>query len=305
MTENSASGEGLAPTGVALRELRESDAESVAALYRLVFGDQRPIDAAEIVSWLDNEELRPEWLRVLERDGRVVGYGDIVIERQEVALDAAAPGHWDIFFEWAEKRARAEHVPRVRVLLPAKHETEGLVERRGYRLWRSAYTMHVVLNDMPPEVSRAPSGVEFRPYRPSDEDLLRAALDETFASDPFFHEASPAHFREFFLRARGFDPSLWLLAWDEQELAGFVLAFPERAGEVDLGWIASLGVRIPWRRRGLGEALLRAAIRELHARGLRRVGLGVDAENKTGALSLYERVGMQVVCQGNNWVLDL
>jgi ribosomal protein S18 acetylase RimI-like enzyme len=191
------------------------------------------------------------------------------------------------------------------VLLPAEHETEELVEQRGYRLWRSAYTMHVVLHETPPEVPRLPNGLEVRPYRRRDEDPLRAALDESFANDPFFHEATPAHFREFFLRARGFDPSLWLLAWDGQELAGFVLAFPERPGEVNLGWIQSLGVRIPWRHRGLGEALLRAAINELHARGLRRVGLGVDAENETGALRLYERVGMRVVRQGNNWVLDL
>ena len=92
-----------------LRELRESDAEEVAALFQSVYGDERPIDAEEIVSWVNNAELKPEWLRVLELDGRVVGYGDIMIEDDEVALDAAASaGHWDTFFEWAEEQARAD-----------------------------------------------------------------------------------------------------------------------------------------------------------------------------------------------------
>jgi ribosomal protein S18 acetylase RimI-like enzyme len=96
-----------------------------------------------------------------------------------------------------------------------------------------------------------------------------------------------------------------LLAWDGAELAGFVLAFPEHLGDVKLGWIASLGVRPRWRGRGLGESLLRAAFRELHAKGLRVVGLGVDSANETGALRLYERVGMRVVRRADNWVLDL
>ena len=56
---------------------------------------------------------------------------------------------------------------------------------------------------------------------------------------------------------------------------------------------------------GLGEGLLRTAFATLHARGLRRVGLGVDAENVTGALRLYERAGMRKVGQTDNWILDV
>lgn len=287
-----------------LRELHEDDAHEVAELFRRVFGDTRPIDADEVASWVRNEELEPDWLRVLEVDGQVVAYGDISCEGDEVALDVAAPGHWETFFDWAEERARATRAQRVRVFIPDGNELEPWVERRGYRLWRSSYTMEMALPDML-EAPGVPQPFELRTYRPRDEPDLRAALNEAFAEDPFFHEATPGHFREFYLRARGFDAALWLLGWDVEELAGFVLAFPERAGDPDLGWIGSLGVRRAWRSRGLGEALLRAAIHELHARGLRRVGLGVDAENPTSAPRLYERVGLRVVRQGNNWTLDL
>jgi mycothiol synthase len=288
-----------------LRPLRESDADAVVALYERAFGDQRPIDAQEIVSWFRNPELDSEWLRVLELDGRVVGYGDILISDDVVAVDVAAPDHWDVFLAWAEDTARAKRVSRVRVFFPAGHELADLLAARGYRYWRSAYTMHINLGEMAPDAPAPPPGIELREYEEGDAELLRAAVNEAFADDPFFDEATPSRFREFFLNARAFDPSLWLLAWDRGELAAFVLAFPERAGDENLGWIQSLGVRGPWRRLGLGEALLRAAFSQLHARGLRTVGLGVDAENETGALRLYERVGMRVVRQGDNWVLNV
>jgi ribosomal protein S18 acetylase RimI-like enzyme len=60
------------------------------------------------------------------------------------------------------------------------------------------------------------------------------------------------------------------------------------------GWVAGLGVRKPWRKRGLGLALLQRTFRLFHERGERSVGLGVDSENPTGATRLYERAGMHV-----------
>jgi len=287
-----------------LRELRADDAQRVAELFVEAFGDARRLDAEEIRSWLGSTTLKPEWLRVLEDDGEVVGYGDIVIEGGDLALDVAAPGRWDAFFDWAEGEARQAGLARVRVYVAAGHELAEAAGARGYRLWRSSYTMEIALEEPPPVVS-FPAGVDVRGYDGEDAAALRGAIDEAFAWDPFFHPVSEASFRDFYLGARGFDPALWLLAWEDGKLAGFALAYSERVGEPGLGWVGTLGVRAPWRRRGLGEALLRAAFRELHGRGLRRVGLGVDAENVTGALRLYERVGMRVVRRADNWILDL
>jgi ribosomal protein S18 acetylase RimI-like enzyme len=287
-----------------LRQARKEDAEDVARLYARAYGDARRLDAEEVRWWFRNETLQPEWLRVLERAGEVVGYGDIVVHEDEVGVDLAAPGHWGPFLDWAEGVARAADVPRVRVYFPPNEELEKLLSRRRYRLWRSSYTMEGPLDE--PAPPQLPDGFALKPYRPDvDENELRTTINEVFRSDPFFHEVSPARFREEYLRARGYDPSLWLHAWRSGELAGFALALPEHAGNAELGWIESLGVREHWRHRGLGEALLRAVFRELYSRGLRRVGLGVDAENETGALSLYERVGLRPVSRGDNWVLDL
>jgi mycothiol synthase len=289
-----------------LRPLREEDAEAVASLYRAAFGDDRPLDAEEIASWFRNPGFRRDRLRVLEANEQLIaGYGDIAVTSDVVELDVAAPGHWETFLNWAEEAARSEGIPRVRVFFPAGHELADVVASRGYHYWRSAYTMEIELGEAPPDTGTPPSGIELRPYADAEAEMLRAALNEVFAGDPFYENATPERFRAFFLGARGFDPSLWLLAWDTHTLVGFVLAYPQRTGDPTVGQVRSLGVRPAWRRKGLGEALLREAFRELHARGLRTIQLGVDAENTTGALGLYERVGMRVLRRQDNWVTDL
>jgi ribosomal protein S18 acetylase RimI-like enzyme len=95
----------------------------------------------------------------------------------------------------------------------------------------------------------------------------------------------------------GFDPSLWWLAFEGDELAGICLGRPHSYDDIDLGYINVLGVRRPWRKRGLGLAFLHHAFGEFYRRGKRKVGLGVDAENLTGALRLYEKAGMHVHMQ--------
>jgi len=61
-----------------------------------------------------------------------------------------------------------------------------------------------------------------------------------------------------------------------------------------MGWVGTLGVRRPYRRQGLGLALLRHSFAEFYRRGRRRVGLGVDSQNLTGATRLYQKAGMHV-----------
>jgi ribosomal protein S18 acetylase RimI-like enzyme len=237
---------------------------------------------------------------VLEEGGRVVGYGDIWPQGDELALDVAAPGHWDVFFDWAEDEARRRGVGCVRVQVPHGHPLADVAASRGYEPWRHSLTMEIVFDEEPVRLP-LPEGLQLRPYRDEHEPALRASLNEAFADDPFWHPVTPSGFQEFYVGARGFDPGLWFVAWDGHELAGSSLAYPERSGDRELGWIATLSVRRRWRRRGLGEALLALSFAELYARGLRRAGLGVDANNVTGALRLYERVGMRQVRRSDNW----
>lgn len=91
-----------------------------------------------------------------------------------------------------------------------------------------------------------------------------------------------------------FDPSWWFLAIDEQtgEIAGVALG--NLRGEAqEVGWVRALGVRPPYRKHGLGMALLTHAFGKFYERGFRTVGLGVDTQNVSGATRLYERAGMR------------
>ena len=85
------------------------------------------------------------------------------------------------------------------------------------------------------------------------------------------------------------------------ELAAFSANNWHASGDPRFGWIGVLGVRPRWRRRGLATALLHQSFRDFRRRGATRVGLGVDAENMTGAVRLYERVGMHVVRRNDTY----
>ena len=98
------------------------------------------------------------------------------------------------------------------------------------------------------------------------------------------------------------DPSLWFLVRTGEEVVAATRNDPERSGG---GWIGALGVRPAWRGRGLAKALLLHSFHEFHRRGQRRVGLGVDSQNASGATRLYESIGMVVDSEQVVWEKDV
>ncbi len=151
------------------------------------------------------------------------------------------------------------------------------------------------LDDLP--TVALPEGLELRPIT---DDLARrvlAADSEAFQDHWGAHEMTEADVRRT-LGDPDNDLSLWQVAWDGDEVAGSVLPiiFPtENAVQgIERGWLERVSVRRPWRRRGVARALIVAALHALRARGMEAASLGVDAENPTGALGLYEQVGFRV-----------
>lgn len=174
-----------------------------------------------------------------------------------------------------------------------------LFETHGYSHVRSFYEMRidfgqsVELNQ--PVEPPLPDGLMLRPF-----DLARDARAvyeadmDSFADHWGFERDSYEEWTRQVIDHPYNDFSLWLVAYDGSEIAGFCL---NRAGEGDdprMAWVSLLGVRRPWRRRGLGEALLRISFARFQARGFERAGLTVDSSNATNAVALYERVGMCV-----------
>ena len=286
-----------------LRQLREDDADDVARLFVEAWGDARRLGGDDIGQWFANEALKPENLFVVvDEDDRVVGYFDVWEEGESVDVDMAAPGLWDETLDLAENRARAIGAKRVRMVVSDGHDLEDRIGKRGYRPLRASLTMAIEFGVEAPPEPVIPDGIELRPYRhPEDERAVFEAVQEAFADHWDFHPQSIENWREFTVKARNFNPDLWLVARDGDEVAGASLNYPERTDDPGYGWVGSLAVRPAWRRRGVGEALLRRSFAVLHARGWRNVRLSVDAENPTGATRLYERVGMRMLRQANTW----
>jgi ribosomal protein S18 acetylase RimI-like enzyme len=101
-----------------------------------------------------------------------------------------------------------------------------------------------------------------------------------------------------FLESPDADPSLWLVAWDGDEVAGGVFNGIYREQNEALGirrgWLDSVFTRRPWRRRGLARALIFRSLLLFRERGMTSAALGVDADNPMGALGLYEDAGFAV-----------
>ena len=137
-----------------------------------------------------------------------------------------------------------------------------------------------------PEIVLSP-GLEFRPPLPEHYRRIWEAGEECFRDQQDYIAPSEESYRTW-VASPGMDPSLWLVAWDGDQIAGAAINVIHEGtwGETD-----DLFVRRPWRKQGLGRALLAGSLHLFKARGLTTAGLGVDAENTSGALALYESIG--------------
>jgi ribosomal protein S18 acetylase RimI-like enzyme len=163
----------------------------------------------------------------------------------------------------------------------------------GFTPIRFSWRMEIQLSQ-PPNLATWPAGVELRPFVSAEHARqVFEAHQEAFA-DHWGH--TPVPYDDWDLRklkSENFDPSLWHVAWAGDEIAGISLC-SKRAG---IGWVGTLGVRRPWRRQGLGMALMQHSFGEFYRRAQFTIGLGVDASSPTGATRLYERAGMRVASE--------
>jgi ribosomal protein S18 acetylase RimI-like enzyme len=176
--------------------------------------------------------------------------------------------------------------------------SQTLLASRGYREVRRFWEMTIELGDEPPMDPVLPEGCRIEPFSSELAGAFHATLEEAFADH---WEYEPQGFERWWERQVAkpdHDPSLWFLVRSGEDVVAATRNDPERSGG---GWIGSLGVRRAWRGRGLAKALLLHSFREFHRRGQRRVGLGVDSENATGATKLYESVGMVVDTEQVVW----
>jgi mycothiol synthase len=254
--------------------------------------------ADELREWFD----LPDFVAVVaeRRDGLLVGYADLMAlgERNRYWIDLRVPPgeHGESAADALLEAMEAAAAPGAEIKASAASVDDLAItslQARGYEADRYSFRMQIAL-DGKLEPPSWPDGVALRPYVPGrDDEAIYEVQEETFADMSDYTSVSYETWRGLaFLGSH--DPSLWFLAVDGDEIAGISLCRPEWEGDAELGWVSTLGVRRPWRRRGLGLALLLHSFAELQARGKRFAGLGVDGQSPTGALQLYERGGMHV-----------
>ena len=151
------------------------------------------------------------------------------------------------------------------------------------------------LDDIPD--APLPAGLEFRTVATDHHRAIALADDEAFRDHWEPEDFREAAFEALFSNAE-LDTGLWVVAWDGDEVAGSVQSWIWRHENEQLavrrGWLESISVRRPWRRRGVARAMTAEALRKLRSAGMDEAMLGVDADNPTGALGLYEGLGFAV-----------
>lgn len=235
----------------------------------------------------------------------VVGYGDL--------SDHATGGgvFWldvrgaeeDAILGELERRARDRARPGA-VIRTYAHAEDGehrsRLESRGYVHVRSSFRMERDLATGVPDPVWPAGCRARRARRDVDEELLHALNEASFADHWGYTPTPYDEWLHWLLELGEPDPSLWFVAEADGRPAGIALC-RRAAAEPDCGWVSTLGVLREFRGRGIGSALLHHAFGAFRDRGLVRAGLGVDAENTTGAVRLYERAGMRIVHRHDLW----
>lgn len=309
------------PEGLLVRATAPGDVPYLTALMRRteLAGCGTPMtNDAELVSWLDDPQVG--WARgaaIVWRAGDAVGsliVEDALVEGGGWTMDVVAdPADdlqrtlYDVLIEaglrhgqqrWDVLDERPGNAPIARAAAFANDAVlRDALEGRGFAEVRRYWQMRI---DHPPggrQTTRAqPSdqaaGYRIRVAQDTDEQLRALyELDARAFAEHFDFE--PTDFETWAARMRQGteDPALWLVAERDDQLAGFALGSNRYASE-GYGYVGTLAVDRPHRGQGLARALLLARFAADAQSGMRGTLLDVDSQNTTGAVGLYQSVGM-------------
>jgi mycothiol synthase len=284
------------------------------------------ISVPELDAWLrhPSDQFDPARdLRVAELDGRAVAYAwtdwvdttdglreyrsrgfvEPVARRRGIGTALFADG-----LRRLEATAASHDTDRPKVLGTFTHDRSvagpKVAATFGLEPVRWFFDMErTLIGDLPP-IEPLPDGLEVRPVGPDDGPAIWRADHDAFRDHWGGFDASDAAYRRW-VDSPEFEPSLFVVAYDGEEIAAAVLnvIYPEENDALGIkrGWLESVFTRRAWRRRGLARALILRSFELLRERGMTVAALGVDADNPSGALGLYESVGFAVTERMTAW----
>ena len=305
-----------------LRAYRPGDEPAIADLVnRSMEADGVPwrTDAAELRSWYSKANDRFDPVRdvsLAELDGKLVAFSDAewvdttdglrefrtgaTVDPQwrrrgigawlQHGLEAHARSLWETY-------RTGDRQPMLGAWAMEKEEAKiALLERFGFQPVRYFFDMlRPSLDQIDEPVLR--EGLEFRPLTEAQLKQFWDADIEAFKDHWGGFDDSDENY-ERWLNDPKFDRSLIVVAWDGDEIAGgvdnHINEVENRAFKRKRGWLRSVFVRRQWRRQGVGRAVVLRSLQLLRDRGMDSAGLGVDADNPTGALGLYTGTGFEI-----------
>lgn len=306
---------------LSLLPIRESDyadvVEVINASDRKYVG-HNIVTLEELANDLQTFETDPETDTCVVRsaEGNIIAYADFwpgvaphvrMFGFLRIHPDHKREGAGSALTQWMETRASEEMAKApadLKVTLgqrayASQSGARSFLESCGYNHDRSSYRMTIQLDRKIPEPV-LPAGITVVSIQRDDADLRRAlkAQQEAFL-DHYGVIEEP--FEDYFKREsthilgnEAYDLSASYMALDGDQVAAVCINQTSIAGYSGSAWVGTLSVRRPWRKLGLGLALLRTTFRDMQRRGKDEVGLYVDAQNLTGALRLYQKAGMSV-----------
>jgi mycothiol synthase len=315
------------------RPLRAADAPAVVRLLAAVERVDRTgehLDEQDVNEEFDAPgfDLERHAIGGFGPDGELVCLGRVSVPRavrdvDRVGLDGTVHPAWRgrgvgrQLLAWLEKRGEAEHrvrhptMPGQLALSPYAHVTSHvrLAEQAGYTAVRWFSEMKRDLAEPVPEPPGVPGGLRLVPFDRFLDDAVRQAHNEAFVQHWGSVERDRVAWERWYTGARAFRPELSFVVLDGNQVAAYLLSYfwaadADATGERE-AWIGQIGTRTPWRGRGLGSALVGRALVAYRAAGFARAALGVDTENVTGALRLYERHGFVVDVRRVSYVKTL
>lgn len=304
------------PKPLTLRAVQRADLQAIVHLIYQICESEGDTSVATTPEELENEwefegfDPEQDAFLVQTKDGNLAGYGAVfdIDEHCEMSGDIyvhpefKGQGVEAALLNALENRVQVQHIPLaapeqrvfIRVALDNKDEAgKAILAQAGYTPVRYHWRMGINLESAPPALV-LPEGLEFRPFNKDEHaTAIWQARNEAYLGNWGSRQFSFEEFSYFTFENPEYDPSLWMVIWDGDEVAGFSI----NQYRMGIGWIYILAVRPAWRAKKLGLALLHRSFAEFYQRGTKSIGLGVDAANVTGANKLYQKVGMTTISE--------
>ncbi len=292
------------PAGFTARHAVVDDVELITALIaacETTDDGVAEIDPSDVRFVFERTDNDPENTTLVFSGDDPVAWADFYYDHAEACVHPGwrGVGLGSALMAWTEARARKTgQRGRVRqTVTDANVGAAELFRSKSYSPSHTSWILQIRFEGSPPEEPSVPEGISLRAYSDADARAVHRLIDDAFCEWPG-REPEPFDVWVPFVVGHGsFSAELSRLAFDGDELVGAALSI-DYSG-VDEGWVQQLATRASHRHRGIARALLQSVFAAFYAQGKPACGLSTDS--RTGALSLYEKVGMHVRRSYTGW----